>query len=150
MNLKSIIFSVSLICLCSNAIAMGGDKHQKIQQMKHANPMPNYMQIIKKHGDFLDLNEEQEKHLDNWRQKAHAPMQKMVHELLGLEKRMMNASLQGENSAKLASMLEESLNIRRRIALQKNHCRDNMHGILTDEQWKRVVELYKDKMAAMK
>jgi hypothetical protein len=129
---------------------MGGDQHQKMQQMKHATPMPNYMQIVKKHGDFLDLNEAQAKRLGDWRQKAHAPMQKMVHELLTLEKEMMNASFQGENSAKLASMLEESLNIRRNIALQKNHCRDNMRGILTDEQWKRVVELYTDKMAAMK
>lgn len=133
----------TLLAISSTCLAAGHQHRQQGMDMKHANPMPNLMRVIMRHGDELDLSEEQSKALAAWRDSHHTPMHDMVREVREKEQAIFEATLDGKSKQELMSMLEEILEIRRTIAAGKADCRDNMQRILKPEQYQKVVDIYR-------
>jgi Spy/CpxP family protein refolding chaperone len=136
-----------LMAASSLALSAQDYHHGMDDAMRHANPMPNLMQVIVRHGDELQLTTEQSKALAEWRDSHHGPMHDLVKQVGKMEEAMYQASLAGNDKAELMAMLEEVLELRRRIAAGKIDCRDNMRKILTGEQFDQVVSLYRQRQA---
>ena len=158
MNKSMLIMMTVFLSLSSSAIACqtggkgsegcdhkGGkqDKMARMRAMHHANPMPNLMMVVTKKGAELNLNAEQEMALVEWREKSRPVIKENVAQVLKLENEIMNASLDGADTASLMSQVDEMLVLRRDIAERKANCRDNLKKILNDEQYNLVIKTYR-------
>ncbi|MCP5231120.1 MAG: hypothetical protein H6948_03340 [Zoogloeaceae bacterium] len=110
--------------------------------MRHANPMPNLMQVVVKMGDQLNLSEEQSAELAKWREEHMTPMHGTVDELVRMEAELNKAALEGASRARLLGMYSDIAQIRRDIVSTKIACRDNMKRVLSEEQFNKVITLY--------
>lgn len=119
-----------------------------MQMMKHANPLPNYMNTIRKEAATLKLNEQQIAAVDQWfadnAEKASAAAKKINE----AEHALAEASLSGASSEELMRQFDEIAKMRRMLAERKAQCRDYMKGVLTPEQWEQVVKMQRAIMAA--
>ena len=111
--------------------------------VKHAHPLPNFMQVIKKHGDKLDLSEEQQQEIDAWIEKQRPVATKIALSIRDDEKVLKEAALNGASKENMTAQLDELLKKRKEIAEMKMDCRDKMRQLLGDEKWQKVVDLYK-------
>ncbi len=116
------------------------------EQMKavvHANPMPNLMMVVNKNKDQLNLSEEQATALKAWHSENQPHMMEMATQVLELEKKLNDEALAGASGAALKQITGEIFNVRGAIIKTKLGCRNHMHSVLNQEQWDKVVELYK-------
>lgn len=111
--------------------------------MKHANPAPNLMQAVLKMGDQLNLDEKQKATLKKWRDKRGPATRKLALDIMKMEKDIYQASLAGDPEEKIKAITKNLMQARTRMIEGKIKCRDNMRKILTDEQFKKVVSLYR-------
>ena len=139
MKYIQLAFFVALVYLSQSVSA---DQGQNMQQMKHANPMPNLMKVIKRHGDQLNLTTEQNKELAAWRDAHRTKSHSKVSQVNSLEKELFDAAMAGKSKAELMEMASKMLQLRREMIAGKIDCRDNMRRILNDEQYAKVLELY--------
>jgi len=139
----AIILSV-LICSGSVFAQQGQGMHHMQAMMKHANPMPNLMRVVKRHADMLSLTEEQSKALAEWRHASHHSMHASVNEVHRLENALFDASMSGKSKEEIMGLATKVLDLRKEIISRKTDCRDNMKSILTEEQFSEVVKLYGD------
>jgi len=116
---------------------------EQAQLIHHANPMPNLMLVVNKNKEQLDLSEEQATALKEWHGKNQPHMMKMVKQVVILEKKLSDEALAGASGNVLQQITSEIFNVRGMIIKTKLACRNNMHEILNQEQWDKVVELYK-------
>lgn len=121
----------------------GGKKHGKQQgyAMRHANPMPNLMKIVKKQGDQLDLSEQQAKQLAAWRELNMKPMHARAERVMALEAELKQAALDGKPKAELMGMASRIMSERTQIIATKADCRDNLKRVLTAEQFATLLSL---------
>lgn len=129
-----------------------GGKHKKqaaqIAMMQHGNPaMPNLMQIVVKHSDALNLNEEQAAAMKVWRETNGPKTNAMLKELMQLEAEALQASLAGESSRTLKGMFKKTLKLRKNIAYGKIACRENLRKQLGEEKLQQVLVLYSEMLA---
>ena len=61
--------------------------------MYHINPMPNYMTVIMRHGDELDLSEKQHADLAKWREQTRPAMSSLKKATLQAENKIRSMSL---------------------------------------------------------
>jgi len=101
------------------------------------------MLVVNKNKDQLDLSEEQATALKEWHGKNQPHMMKMVKQVVILEKKLSDEALAGASGNVLQQITSEIFNVRGMIIKTKLACRNNMHEILNQEQWDKVVELYK-------
>lgn len=133
---------IALSIISGNALAQQGEgKHNMQAMMSHANPLPNLMRVIKHQGDQLNLTEEQSKALAGWSDAHHKPMRAKVKEVHDLEKAMFDATTAGKSKAEIMGMASRLMQVRQRIISTKLDCRNNMRGILTEEQFAQVISL---------
>lgn len=150
----SIALLISMMLLSSASIASShGYKSQmkakmspKNMAMKHANPMPNLMQVTKKFSHELNLSQQQAAKLKKWSDHNGPIMQNMVKELIGAEKDLHIVALSNASQTDLQNKLESVMELRLKIATGKMKCRSNMRNILDDKQWDTVVNIYKNKI----
>jgi len=114
--------------------------------LRHANPMPNLMKVIKKEGDQLNLTAEQAKALETWRERHGEPMHAKAAELKKMEQALNQAAMEGRPKAELMNMASRIMNERMNIVSTKTDCRDNMRRILSAEQYNKVLALYQQMM----
>lgn len=114
--------------------------------MSHANPLPNYMRVVKMHGDQLNLSEDQAAKLKAWREQSGPLVHGLVGELMAKEKALFDASMNGAPKAQIMTEMALILDMRRQIAAKKTDCRDNMQRILSAEQFDKVKAIYKGMM----
>lgn len=114
----------------------------------HINPMPNYMKVIMRHGDELDLNEKQQADLAEWREKTHPVMSGLKKMTLQAENKIRSMSLSNASEEELLVQYAEIEKLRRNIAETKIKCRSNMKNILTDEQFAKMQEIYTGNLLA--
>ena len=107
---------------------------QKMQLMKHVNPLPNYISIIKK-KENLNLNQTQEQKLAAWQKKNNSRMWKYADQVIKKENLLTQAVFSGKSKKEVLNLLEDSLKVRRKIATQKTTCREYVSKVLTEEQW---------------
>ena len=132
--LLSLTFSSSIL-YASNADYM--------RQMAHANPVPNYMSIIKMNADKLGLNEEQNNQVMVWKKKNGEKMAVMVKSVMAGEKEIKLASMNGVSSSEIATMSNNLMDTRKKIIAGKTTCRDYMMKVLTEAQWKQLTDMMK-------
>ncbi len=116
---------------------------EQAKLIHHANPMPNLMMVVNKNKEQLDLSEEQATALEEWHSKNQPHMMQMAKQVMTLEKKLSDEALAGASGAALQQITSEIFNVRGTIIKTKLACRNNMHEILNQEQWNKVVELYK-------
>jgi len=135
---KTLLSCGVLVLMLANGSAQAID----MAAVKHAHPLPNFMLVIAKHGEMLDLSEEQQAALKAWG-KEHKPLVKqLVKAITQGEKALHEAALEGASKAKLMAKLDGLLAKRKALAELKTDCRDNMREVLSDEQWEQVIEYY--------
>jgi len=110
--------------------------------MRHANPMPNLMKMIKRHGAELGLSAEQTAQLADWRAQNMERLHARVAEVAKLEAELTEAALAGRPKAELMGMASRIMTERTQIIATKADCRDNLQRVLTPEQYQQVVTLY--------
>lgn len=151
-TLSLVVLLVSM-ALASGALAQGHGGHGKGhgkhhgkpghgQSMRHANPMPNLMKVVKKQGDKLDLSEAQKAELTKWHEKNADDMHANFAKVGEMEKELNTAALAGRPKAELMTMASRIMTLRTDIISTKADCRDNMRRILTAEQYAQALELY--------
>jgi len=148
-----LVLMLSAFLLASGAIAEGhgghgkghGKHHGKSghgQAMRHANPMPNLMKVVKKHGDELNLSEAQKAELNRWHDQNAKTMHANFAKVGEMEKALNAAALDGRPKAELMVMASRIMNLRTDIISVKTDCRDNMRRVLSAEQYDKLLALY--------
>jgi hypothetical protein len=112
--------------------------------MKHANPMPNLMLIVKKQGDKLELSKEQKQNLDKWMEERASVAKKLALGIINGEAILHEAALDGASKDMLTAMLDTILKKREEIVELKTDCRNHLREILNGEQWEKLLKLYKE------
>ncbi|QQZ27644.1 hypothetical protein HMY34_02140 [Thiothrix subterranea] len=123
-------------------------KQQAMQNMKHANPLPNYMVTIKKNLDELKLTDDQVMQVGAWFKDNSDKAAEAAKKIVESEQALAEASMSGASEADLMKQFDEITAMRRALAEQKTKCRDHMQTILTPEQWAQVVSLQKASMTS--
>jgi hypothetical protein len=144
-----LVLMLSSVLLASGALAqgqgghgMGHGKHGHGQAMRHANPMPNLMKIVKKHGDELNLSEAQKAELTRWHDQNAENMHANFAKVGEMEQALNAAAIAGRPKAELMVMASRIMNLRTDIISVKIDCRDNMRRVLSAEQYAKLLELY--------
>ncbi|WP_457664837.1 hypothetical protein [Thiolapillus sp.] len=138
-----LLILLSAILLSFSAFVSAGMTPEQMQMLHHANPMPNLMLVVMQKGDELELSEEQSKALDAWHSKNHPRIMEMVKRVNELEKTLASEALDGASGAVLQQITNEIFKVRENIIKAKLACRNNMHNVLNQKQWDKLVELYK-------
>jgi len=110
------------------------DKTEMISLIEHVNPLPNYMQLIKKSD--VKLDKEQEEKLSKWSNQNHPKMMELAAKVNTLEKEVYELSMNKETSENILKKVNEIANVKKQIVITKTDCRDNLkNNILSKEQW---------------
>lgn len=122
-----------------------GGKGYFMKHMMHANPVPNYVAVIKKNSQALNMSTEQMDQVMAWN-KANGPkMHDMVMSVIVGEKQLAEASMSGVSAEEILAMAEKVHKTRLDIIAGKTRCRDRMLKILDDEQWTKLVAMVSTK-----
>lgn len=122
-------------------------KQQAMQNMKHANPLPNYMVTIKKNLDALKLTDDQVMQVGAWFKDNSDKAAETAKKIVESEQALAEASMTGASKDDLMKKFDEITAMRRMLAEKKTDCRDHMQTILTPEQWAQVVTMQREAMA---
>ncbi|MCB1800595.1 MAG: hypothetical protein KDI82_02800 [Gammaproteobacteria bacterium] len=148
------VLSVCLVLASGHVLAEkpehgkhGEGKHPSGMAMHHANPMPNLMKVIKKHGDDLNLSGEQYSALVQWRKAHMDPMHALADKVVEMENALNQAAIAGRPKAELMVMNSRILAAREQIVATKIDCRDNLRRVLSPEQYSKVLAIYADMQA---
>ncbi|MCK5813799.1 MAG: copper chaperone PCu(A)C [Cocleimonas sp.] len=115
----------------------------KAKLMKHVNPLPNLMQVVKKRADQLNLSKQQATDLKKWRDERGPVTQKLATTIVKLEVELLEAALNNEPVAKIDQLADSIMQSRVKMIRGKTLCRDNMKRILDNKQYAKVIALYK-------
>jgi len=148
------LFSILLISLSGIALAanhggpgkhqMGHGKDKAHKGMHMLQPMPNLMRVVVQHGDQLNLNKDQSAAFAKWRELNHDKVHSRMEEMLAIRKALQVAATKGANLAAINVYVSKMDKLRAEIIAAKVACRDNMRRILNDEQWDKVIALYRE------
>ncbi|QEP42663.1 hypothetical protein D5085_05655 [Ectothiorhodospiraceae bacterium BW-2] len=73
----------------------GGKQQAFMMHMQHANPVPNYVAMIKKNAKVLNITEAQMQQVMDWNQSNSQKMHDMVMSVIESERQLKQASMQG-------------------------------------------------------
>jgi len=135
------LFAISTLAIAANQGMAGYGKAGGGAQQ----PMPNLMRIVKKHGEQLNLNDDQKAKLAAWRDKSHPVVHGKLDEIREIRTELQNAVIDGANRAAINGYIARMDVLRDEIVTAKLRCRNNMREILNDEQWQALTQLYRDK-----
>lgn len=143
--MKRYIFTALVALSLTNGIVLAQQDHgmhNMRTMMNHASPVPSFMMVVMKHGDQLNLSEQQAAALADWRNANHHPTHKKVAEIHQLEKDMFDASMSGKSKQEIMDIADKAMELRKAVISGKTDCRDSMRAILSEEQYAKVVRLY--------
>ncbi len=131
---------------------MKAGKGQKQHKMaiKHVNPLPNFMQVVRKFGEQLNLNDKQQAALKKWREKNGTEVKSLVKATMAAEKKLHAAAFSHASQHDLQDLMDKVLSLRLQVAKKKIACRENMRKVLDNNQWEKLVSLYRQKIMAGK
>jgi len=111
------------------------NKTEMASLIKHVNPLPNYMQLIK--GVDIKLDKVQEEKLSKWSGENHPRMMELAEKVNMLEKNVYELSMNKESKENILKKVDEIADIKKQIVITKTDCRDNLiNNILSEDQWK--------------
>jgi copper(I)-binding protein len=120
-----------------------GDMQAKMKAMKHVNPMPSLMKVVMKMGDKLNLSDEQSAKLKAWHDERKPVIMELLNLIPKLEAELHQAALDDAPLSKIDQLSHDIMQNRIKLIRNKAFCRENMKDILSEEQYKKVIELYK-------
>ena len=120
------------------------DMKGKMARLKHVNPMPNLILVIKKMSDKLNLTDKQASQLKQWRDEREPVMENQFKTIIDLENQLQEAALNNAPPEKLAELADGIMQNRMKVMRGKVFCRDKIKQILKPEQYKKVINLYKE------
>lgn len=138
-----LLILLSVLSLSFSSFIFADMTPERKQLMRHVNPMPNLMHVIKKKGDQLELTEDQSAALKEWRSKNKPHMKQLVKQVFTLEKKLAEEALAGAPGTELQQITNQMLSARENIIKGKLACRNTIHSVLNKKQWDKLVELYK-------
>ncbi len=145
--IKLVVILFLGVSVSSYAQGVNKGQGQSIRKEKkmigHVNPLPNYMKIIVDKGDKLDLTKTQKENFSAWQTVNNPKVMKLTKEIMSLEKKVNNLSLKKESKEVLLVKIDEIASLRKEIAVLKTECRDNLIKTLSEEQWQKLLVLYK-------
>ncbi len=115
----------------------------EMAMLKHVNPMPNLIMVVKKMGDKLKLNEKQVTKLKAWQDERDPVMSKQYKLIIKLENALQEAALNNAPPEKLSELADGIMQNRIKVIRGKAFSRDKIKQILKPEQYQKVLELYK-------
>jgi hypothetical protein len=146
MKKTTVILLAALILPFATADAASpGGQGLFMKHMAYANPVPNYVSYIKKNSKALGLNKEQMDQVMAWNKENGPRMHDMVMSVLATEKKMVDASMNGDSADEIMAMAKEVSKTRLDIIAGKTRCRDRMLEILNKDQWKQLTDMVKAK-----
>ncbi len=111
------------------------DKKEMSLLIKHVNPLPNYMQLIKEVDIKLDATQEEK--LSKWSSDNHPRMMELAAKVNTLEKNVYELSILKESKENILKKIIEIAEVKKQIVTTKTDCRDHLiQNILTEDQWK--------------
>jgi hypothetical protein len=140
---KSAILLVSLMLSTSVAYADDQAMTQFMTHMAHANPVPNYVSVIKQNAQALGLSKEQMDQVMAWNNANTKKMQSMVMSVIEGEQQIKQASLAGVDNEEIMQMAKALGETRLNIIAGKTRCRDQMMSILDEAQWQKLAAMVK-------
>lgn len=123
-------------------------KQAAMKHMLHANPLPNYMAILRKDAAALQLTAEQQAKLDTWYQEHNAHANETVKKIIAAEQALAQASMDGTSSEVIMKQYDEMAAMRRALAEGKTQCRDHVRSVLRAEQWAQLTKMQSEMLAA--
>lgn len=143
--MKPLKTAVLALLVTWSAWAGAGDGHRGTPAvaMARANPMPNLMMIVQRHGGELNLSADQARALARWQETQRGILHDKLREMLDLEQAIESAALGGGNKAELMALVNRSLALQRDIASTKIDCRDYVARTLHPEQYEKLLVLYR-------
>lgn len=133
--MKKLLVATILVCLAMTSQAMGKNG------MAHANPMPNLMRIVEGNADLLGLDAKQREGLQVWIKANRANMQEMIKSVMKQEQMLKENALTTDTD--IEKQVDSLLETRKKIMMTKTKCRAELKKILTPEQYKNVVNIYR-------
>jgi len=122
----------------------GAGHHMPHKGMHMLQPMPNLMRVIKHNGDQLNLTKEQAANFAKWRELNHDKVYSRMQKMMAIRKALQVAAMKGANLAAINVYVTKMDRLRAEIIAAKIACRDNARNVLNDEQWNKLVELYRN------
>lgn len=141
------VLSLPTMALAEDIVKEPAPTKQAMRAMLHANPVPNYMAILRQAPADMKLSDEQKSKLDEWYQGHNDQSQEAVKKIIEAEKSLAQASLDGMDKVELMNKADELLAMRRALIEQKTNCRDYVRTVLSPEQWAQLTELQKQAIA---
>ncbi|MET0028340.1 MAG: hypothetical protein ABW101_11950 [Candidatus Thiodiazotropha sp.] len=134
-------------CLLLSVFAVHAEnpqgKGQFMKYMAHANPVPNYVAVIRKNAQALNITDAQMEEVMAWNKANTGPMQEMVMSVISGEKQMADASMAGTSADEIMAMAKKVEQTRLDIIAGKTRCRDRMLEILDKDQWEKLTAMVK-------
>jgi len=119
---------------------------KKLEMILYATSFPNYMNLVLKNKEALNIDSDQDKKLTEIKNKRSDKVYALALEIKDVDKSIYMMSMKNKNKDTLLNNLEKSLNLRASLAEMKIDCRDGVLEILTEDQWKSLLDLYLKKM----
>lgn len=142
--MNKVVLMFGLIFLASFAQAeVEMDKKQFMADMMDANPVPNYVLMIKNNAEKLGMFADQMKAVKAWNSKHSSKMSEWVKAVIEGEQKLKMASLNGRSMDEILEMSQSVHESRQAIIQGKTECRDHIRGILDENQWNKLVVLIK-------
>jgi len=143
---QTLIFALTGITLLFSTLSIAQpSKEQMMATLKHSNPMPSLMMVVRTQSEALDLSDEQVNALKAWREQSRPRMKEMLQILTELEQQLHDAALAGAPGNILRDIAVETFSVRGAIIKQKLACRNRIVQVIGVEKMKKLVELYKAK-----
>jgi len=119
-------------------------KKGKMKLMKHVNPMPNLMKVYKQMGHKLNLSDEQVIKLDAGIKERSPVIKRLIASVVKLEAALLQASLNNDPVEKIEQLANQLMTDRLAIIKGKTYCRESVKKVMSEQQFKKLVALYKD------
>lgn len=123
-----------------------GKKDAANMAMKHANPVPNYMSLVMKMSDKLQLNDEQVSMVKQWKASNSDSVAALVKSIVVSEKKLAEQSMSDAPAEVIMQSASETMALRLEMVERKTKCRDNLKTILNEAQYETVLSTYASKM----
>lgn len=104
--------------------------------------MPAYISVALSHATEFDFSEEQHGKLLALKERYQPQALPVIQDIAGLAGAIRSKSLDGHEAAELNGLSTEFGALRMRLAEVMTSCRDDLLGVVTEQQWEAIVRKY--------
>ncbi len=139
---KTLVSGIAIVGLLGMSHFALAAKMTKMQEVRHASPMPNLMMLVLPSASKLGLTNEQVEQLKAWKRENNSTVRRLTKEIIGFENELRQATLEGvslEDKNMLRDFIIES---RSKLIDLRYLCVVNMQKTLSKDQWSQVMDLH--------